>query len=242
MSKKEKSDSEGEDPTETSQCSPSQEGVSPPLRHLGDKGGVKAVWETLLSQFDVTPEQAAHTYSSKNAKDATEEVIRHLYCHVGWDAIKISNASGIGLPRIRSIIQKRKLVEVKQRYDRALMKNALREQEADVEQICFLTVAALKQSLIKVVKTNPDLSMKEIKLLSDSLGSNHRVLQLIKNKPTSISETREANSDEAAIGTLTEAIKQMCQDPMFDIKKFIEEAGIPESVLRNSGIDPNSIN
>lgn len=148
--------------------------------------------------------------------------IRFAYCVLGWKAINIAKATGRSNHYICQIIHVNRFNALRARIEKEIVKKAVKGISSDVEEVTALTATALKRYLTDIVKTEAPLSAKDAKLISDIGANFHRILQLIKGKPTSISKVAEM-TDAMAIESLGTVLKRMKQDPMFDMKKFLAE-------------------
>ena len=72
--------------------------------------------------------------------------------------------------------------------------------------------------------------MKDAKLASDIMANYHRVVQLVKNKPTSITKAFESMSQQELIESAAElALSSMKDDPMYREETFDDEGDPSES-------------
>ena len=151
--------------------------------------------------------------------------VRFAYCVLGWSALKIARAMGRSYPVLRQMIHVKRFHPLRARIEKEIIRKAVKGIASDVEEVTALTATALKHYLTDIVKTEAPLSAKDAKLISDIGANFHRILQLIKGKPTSISKVSEM-TDAMAIETLASTLKQMKQDPMFDMQKFLAELNL----------------
>lgn len=164
--------------------------------------------------------------------EAEIRAIRFAYCALGWSAIRISEALGRNYRCVSRVIYKGKYQKLRERVDERLIKNAVGRMEGDVEAVTALTTAALKRYLTQVVHGDKEMSVKDAKLISDIGANFHRILQLLKNKPTAIHANLGSMSEEGSIEALVGVLKRMRQDPMFDMDAFLSRVGLTREEVK----------
>lgn len=181
------------------------------------------------------------THNKKTALGYQEKrAIRFAYCVLGWPAAKISFAMGRTQRAVFKMIYRHKMPQLKARIESDLISKAVRGMESDVEEVTALTTSALKRWLTGVLTNDAPLTPKDAKLISDIGANFHRILQLIKNKPTSINKTVKDMTDDMALQSMVDVLKKMKEDPMFDMDKFLAECGISKEELKAEGFDPDT--
>lgn len=171
-----------------------------------------------------------------------KRAIRFAYCVMGWTPLKIADHMGRSYKFVANQVDRNGYKGLRKRLDAELIKNATKGMEADVESVVGLTTTALTRWLTQVVKDPAPLSAKDAKLISDIGANFHRILQLVKNKPTNISQTLPAMSDEIATEAFVKLITKMKEDPMFDMPKFLKETGVTKEDFEGHGLDLSVFN
>ena len=190
-----------------------------------DEKEVVASWQQLSRLMTLAGEEEFTPNPSGPIGYHEMRAVRFAYCVLGWSALKIAKATGRGYPTLRQLIYVKRFNALRERIEREIVKKAVKGIASDVEEVTALTATALKHYLTDIVKTEAPLSAKDAKLISDIGANFHRILQLIKGKPTSISKVSEM-TDAMAIETLASTLKKMKEDPMFDMQKFLSELNL----------------
>lgn len=98
--------------------------------------------------------------------------------------------------------------------------------EGDVESVVSLSTAVITRHLSRLLRAEEELSPKDVKLVSDIGANYHRMLQLIKNRPTSINANLLNMNDEQAQEAFLTVLRKMKEDPMCDMEKLLNELNI----------------
>ena len=192
---------------------------------------VKASWDQ-LNAFLKAANQGVLTPNPRGPISFNEErAIRFAYCVLGWKAGDIAASIGREAQSVYRVIIRRKFTALRKKLDQDILTRSLAGVSENVEGVVSLTTQALTRYLTDVVKQETPLSPKDAKLLSDIGANYHRILQLIKSRPTSISAPAEL-SDEQAQTALISIIKKAKEDPMFDMEVFCRELNVTPDELR----------
>lgn len=163
----------------------------------------------------------------KGSMGLTEKrALRFAYCVLGWSPLKISKAMGRNYATVCRAVANGRFTDLRRRVDANIIKGAVKRLEGQVEEVTALTVTCIRRWLMDSIKQEAPLTAKEAKLVSDIGANFHRILQLIKNKPTNISKTISEQSEEAAMESMVTVLRRMREDPMFDMDKFLSEVGL----------------
>lgn len=182
-------------------------------------------WERLARLFRAMGEEAVKPDPKGMVGYHEGRAIRFAYCVLGWPSHEIASATGRSPQTLNNYIARWNLKGLRQKVDTQITTRAVKNISKDVEEVMGLSTSAIKRYLTQVVKTEVEISAKDAKLISDITANFHRILQLIKGKPTSIAKAAEM-TDELAIESLASILKKARQDPMFDMQKLLNELNI----------------
>lgn len=211
-------------------------GKKPRKKHDGPTMQAVALFQQLKGLFEAAEDGVIefNPPSRKHPNEAELRAIRFAYCALGWSAVKISQALGRNYRTIVSAIYRHRYIRVREKVDQQLIKRAIGRMEGDVEAVTALTTAALKRFLTQAIQSDRELTVKDAKLISDIGANFHRILQLIKNKPTAIHANIQNVSEEASIEALVGVIRSMKEDPMFDMDAFLARVGLTREEVRGA--------
>ena len=158
--------------------------------------------------------------------------VRFAYCVLGWSPIKIAEAINRSANFINKMILKEKLKVLRARIDAQIIKKTVTGIAKDVEEVTGLTVQVVKRGLLDMIKSEEAISEKGLKLISDITANYHRILQLCKGNPTSITKTAAEYTEDEATKMFVEVLQKKQLDPMFNMSKFLAEVKVPPEVLQ----------
>lgn len=152
--------------------------------------------------------------------------IRYAYCILGWTLPRICDTLKREGKAVARAIKKHRYNQLRERIDSTLIHRAVKGMEKDVENVVSLSTSVIKRHLSRLLRAEEELSPKDVKLVSDIGANYHRMLQLIKNRPTSINANLLNMNDEQAQDAFLTVLRKMKEDPMCDMEKLLNELQI----------------
>lgn len=182
------------------------------LEAIGDKSATRTQWGPI-------------GYSEGRA-------IRYVYVVMGWGPDKICRCTGRNYKTIHSFIRVNRLRAFRDKVDARIMARGMKNLEKNFESILGLNAELTIRFLQHQVKNfDPEnIDFKAMKMASD-MGKNFQtMLQIIRNKPTSIVQHKE-DTEAQATADLVSLLKRLHDDPLFDRGAFLRELGLDPGTL-----------
>lgn len=159
---------------------------------------------------------------SKNSIFSIEELrmIRYLFVVRGYMITDIAKAMNKPYDALQSCIRRKKWLLLRTKADAFVIRRALRNQKAALEEILGLSAEGLKQYVTKVVQDGKQglVCAKDAKFLSDIMANVFHVHQITKGEPTDIVKNIKEASEKDLMAAAQELIESIQDDPMYEPK------------------------
>jgi hypothetical protein len=185
-------------------------------------------WNDALKVFTALSEDKDVSRTKWGEVGYTEgRAIRYVYCIHGWGCTRIANAIGRNHKCIEAFVARHRLKRLRARIEQRVLEKGIVNLEKNFEGIMALNAQLAMQFLQHQIQNfNPDnIDYKAMKLSSEMARNYQMMLQIVRNKPTSINEHKHI-TDMEATSMLVDVLKKMHDDPLFDKNAFLRELGI----------------